>query len=102
MIDLIKKAMFTGIGVASLTKEKIEDVAQEFIDKGKLSETEGKKLVDELMVKSEESKEDVKKQVEELVNSTLANMNIAKASDIEELKAEIQALKVQLSENKQE
>lgn len=97
MIDLIKKAMFTGIGVASLTKEKIEDVAQEFVEKGKLTESEGKKLVDELVVKSEESKEDVKKQVEELVNSSLEKMNIAKSSDIDELKSEIQALKEQIA-----
>lgn len=93
MIELIKKAMLTGLGVASLTKEKVEEVAQEFVEKGKLTEQEGKKLVDELMAKSEESKEDIKKQVDELVAKTLAKMDIATKEDIAALRTEILALK---------
>ncbi len=34
MIDLIKKAVLTGMGVASLTKEKIDEFSRELIDKG--------------------------------------------------------------------
>ncbi len=101
MIDLIKKAMFTGIGVASLTKEKVEDVVKDFIEKGKLSEAEGKKFTEDLLKKSEESKEEVRQQVEEIVNSSLDKMNLAKGSDVEELKAEIAQLKLML-ENKAE
>lgn len=93
MIELIKKAMLTGLGVASLTKEKVEEVANDFIEKGKLSEQEGKKLVDELMAKSEESKEDIKKQVDELVGKALAKMEIATKEDIASLRKEILAMK---------
>ncbi len=93
MIELVKKAMLTGLGVASLTKEKIEEIAQDFVEKGKLSEQEGKKLVDELMAKSEESKEDIKKQVDEMVAKALSKMEIATKDDIAALRAEIIALK---------
>ncbi len=93
MIDLVKKAMFTGIGVMSLTKEKVEELAAEFVEKGKLSEQEGKKLVDEMMKRSEESKDEVKKQIEQVVQTTLGKMDIVTKSDLRELKDELAALK---------
>ena len=93
MIDLVKKAMFTGIGVMSLTKEKIEDIAGEFVSKGKLSEKEGKKLVNDLLERSEESKGELKKQIEAVVKSTLAKMDIATKSDMEALKSELAGLR---------
>ncbi len=96
MIELLKKTMFTGLGVASLTKEKIEDIAQEFVKKGEISEVEGKKLVTELMAKSEESKEDVRQQIDALVKSSLDKLNLAKSSELEELKEEVQLLRKSL------
>ncbi len=102
MIDLIKRAMFTGIGVASLTKEKIEDISKEFVEKGKLSEQEGKKLVDELVTQSEESKKSVQAMVEGTVKTALQKMNIAGKSEVEELKKEIKELKKALEKKGEE
>lgn len=102
MIELIKKAMFTGLGVASLTREKIEDISREFVEKGKLSELEGKKLVDELLEISEKSKSEIKNQVEEHVTAALSTMKIATGKEIDELKQEIIALKQAIEENKVE
>ena len=93
MFDLIKKAMFTGIGMAALTKEKIEEIAADFIQKGNLSENEGRKLVDELMKKSEESQEEIKKQLDALVHAALEKMQLARMSQIDELSQALQILK---------
>ncbi|MCP3899545.1 MAG: hypothetical protein GY707_07525 [Desulfobacteraceae bacterium] len=101
MIDLIKKAMFTGIGVATLTKEKIEEVSRDFVEKGKLSEIEGRKLVEELISHSEASKKDLELLVEENVKSVLKKMNIATSSEIEELKDDLKELKSVLSKKEQ-
>ena len=98
MIDLIKKAMFTGIGVAALTKEKVEDVATDFIEQGKMSEQEGKKLVDEIMVKSKESQEELAQKIEASVNIALEKLAVAKESDIEALQQQIDELKEKLKE----
>ena len=93
MIDLIKKTMLTGIGAAALTKEKIEEIAQEFVDRGKLSEQEGEKIVKDMLDKTEESKEQLRKQTEEMVETALGKMQLARASDIKKLRAEISSLK---------
>ena len=102
MIDLIKKAMFTGVGIVALTKEKVDEIAQEFVDKGKLSEQEGKKFVDELLKRSDESKEAIRQQVDERVRQAMQKVDIARSSEVEDLKAQIMELKEALEkkENK--
>ena len=97
MIELIKKALLTGVGIASLTKDKIEDLGKELIDKGKMSEQEGEKLIQEMLSRAEESKETVRKQTETLVKNTVAKMQLARVEDIELLKAEIERLREDIS-----
>jgi polyhydroxyalkanoate synthesis regulator phasin len=91
--------MFTGIGVMSLTKDKVEEVAQEFVEKGKLSQQEGEKLVGEILRRSEESKQEFQKQVEERVNEVLNKVDFATKSDIAGLRDEIAELKAKLDGN---
>ena len=93
MIDLLKKTLLTGVGVAALTKEKIEELAKDFVEKGKITEQEGKALVDDLVVRSEESREEFQKQIEEKVQAALKKMNLAKQSELDALKSEIEALR---------
>ena len=96
MIELVKKAMFTGIGLMSLTKDKVEEVAQEFVEKGKMSKQEGEKFVGDLLKRSEESKQDLKKQVEKSVNSLVGKMDLATKSDVAALRKELAKIKAKL------
>ncbi len=96
MIDLIKKAVLTGIGVASLTKEKMEEISKEFVEKGKLSEEEGEKLVADMLKRAEDSRKSLEKQTEKIVDTTLGKMQLVRASDISELKAEMKELRKEM------
>ena len=93
MIELVKKALLTGVGVAALSKEKIEDLAKEIVERGKMTDQEGKKLVDQLLSSSEEARQDLQKQIEEKVQTVLDKMDLAKKSDIDALKLEIEELR---------
>jgi len=92
MIDLLKKTLLTGIGAVALTKEKIEEVAKEFVEKGKITEQEGKALVEDLVARSEESRLEFQKQVEEKVESVMKKMNLAKQSELDALKDELEEI----------
>lgn len=93
MIELVKKVLLTGVGVAALSKEKIEDLAKDLVEKGKMTEQEGKKLVDQLLSSSEEARQDLQKQIEGKVQAVLEKMDLAKKSDLEALKLEIEELR---------
>lgn len=97
MIDLVKKAILTGVGLAALTKEKMEELSKELIDKGKMSEQEGEKFVQDMLDRAEESRETLKGQTESLVKNTIAKMHLARIEDIELLKAEIAQLREELA-----
>jgi polyhydroxyalkanoate synthesis regulator phasin len=97
MIELIKKAVFTGIGIASLTKDKIEDLAKELATKGKMSEQEGEKLIQEILNRAEESRTTLNSQTEKLVRKTIDKMQLARSEDIDLLKTEIAMLREEIA-----
>lgn len=101
MIDLIKKAAFTGIGVASLTTEKIEELARELIDKSKMPEQEGEKFVEEMVKKAEESKESLKGQVEAMALGAMAKVQKLKQEELDAIKEEIATLKEEVKSLKE-
>ena len=45
MLNIMKKAMLTGIGLSLIAKDEVEDLAKELISKGKMSEKEGSKFI---------------------------------------------------------
>jgi polyhydroxyalkanoate synthesis regulator phasin len=99
VIDLIKKTLLTGIGFASMTREKIEQFAKTVAEQSDLSEKEGKKLVDALLQKHDEAKEDLDKRVKDIVNSIMEKMNLATKADIARLEKLIKELEKKAGEN---
>ncbi len=86
MFDLIKKAMLTGVGLASISIDKIDEIAKELMEQGNLTEQEGRKLVQEMMGYAEKSKEQLEKQVAYYVEKAMDKMDVARKKDVEELR----------------
>ena len=49
MRDLIKKSLLIGLGAASLTKEKIDEIMDEFVKKKAITTKDGKMLAREVL-----------------------------------------------------
>ena len=79
MFNLLKQAVFTGVGLAGLTKEKVESLAGEFARNANLGLKEAGEFKDELLLKAEESKKDLQKQIDQQIDSALIQAGIAKA-----------------------
>ena len=92
MIDLIKKALYTGVGLAVLTKEKAEELVQELTKQAKLSEQEGKELFDGLLKQSEQARNDFQTKVDETVLAVVKRLNLATKDEVAVLKAKIEEL----------
>jgi len=92
MLDSIHKMFLAGVGLAAMTKDKIDEHIKELVEKGKLSEKEGRELAEDMLKKSKQAKEDLEKQVEKLVQQTLQTFQIASKEDIEKLTARIEKL----------
>jgi len=95
MLDLVKKGVYIGLGLASLTKEKVETIASEMAKSAKLSETEGRRLAEYLQEEAQKSRESLKHTVEGMVASALTKVPCA--SKIEELEKRLAALEAALA-----
>jgi polyhydroxyalkanoate synthesis regulator phasin len=90
MLDIIKKTMLAGVGLTLMTKEKIEKIASELIEKGQMSEKEGKEFIDELIKKTEQTKKELETTIENILKKLLDKMNLATKDDINKLEKKIQ------------
>ena len=92
MFDLIKKTMLTGIGLAAMTKDKVEEVVKDLTEKGEISEKEGKEFLDDLLKKSEQARKELETKVEGLVRKALGKMDLAIKKDIDRLEERVKYL----------
>lgn len=96
LIETLKKTLYAGVGMAFLTRDKIEDMAKKLADEAKLGETEGKKFIDEILKKSEEAKVSFQRAVDAGVAAALERMNVARDRDLKALEARVKALETRL------
>ncbi|MEJ2057552.1 MAG: hypothetical protein P8X39_06915 [Desulfofustis sp.] len=96
MKDTLKDIFYIGAGAAFLTKEKLEELRTELIEKGKMTQDEGKQFIENIVKKSEEAKSQLDKQIQDAITAQLKNMDIAMADDIAQLRIQIEELKAMI------
>ena len=93
MLDIVKKAMLTGIGMALLAKDEMEELAREVVDKGKMTEQDGKKFLNELQKRYEDVQGKLEERVERSVKDILKKMDVVTGEELKAIKKEIRELK---------
>jgi polyhydroxyalkanoate synthesis regulator phasin len=94
MKELLKNVVYAGIGAAFLTKEKIEELKGDLIEKGKISQEEGKQFVEDLLRKSEKAKDQLDLWINKRVEDRIQQLNLATKDEIAELQRKIEELQV--------
>ncbi|MGD9278062.1 MAG: hypothetical protein PVG37_05715, partial [Desulfobacterales bacterium] len=67
MLNIIKKSMLTGIGLALIAKDEVEDLAKELVNKGKMSENEGTKFLEDLQKRYDQTQQKLEEKVQKAV-----------------------------------
>lgn len=97
MKEWLKNLGYAGIGAAFLTKEKIEELKDNLIEKGKMSQEEGKQFVDDLLRKSEKAKDQLDLWINRRVEERIQQLNLATKDEVAELQRKIEELQVILN-----
>lgn len=100
-MDTLKNIIYAGVGLASTTSEKIKETIDELVEKGKISDTEGKKIVDDFLNSTEDKRaefENKLKKTGEKISEKFDFLNKDKELDI--LKARIKELEGQIAKMK--
>ena len=93
MQDMIKKTLLAGIGLALKTWDEVEAVAKEMVKKGELSETEGRRFLEDLQKRYDEVQKKLEARVEQTVREFLKKADVVTGDELKALKKEVHQLK---------
>jgi polyhydroxyalkanoate synthesis regulator phasin len=96
MIEQLKKALTTGVGLALKTWAEVEVVGKEMIKKAQLSEKDAGQLLKNLKESYEKTQKKMEVQVNRLVKDVIKKADIATSDDVKTLRREIQDLRKDL------
>lgn len=96
MEDLFKKFVYTSVGLVSLSVEKFQGSIEKLVNEDKISQEEGKKIVDDLFKNTESKREEFEAKLKTLTEEILAKMNLATASQVAELQERLAAVEAKL------
>ena len=96
MIDLFKKTMVSGVGLALMAKDEAENMARDWVRQSKMTEDEGKKFVEEILVKYGETQDKLEERVGKSVKEFLKKVDVVTGEEFNKLKKEIRELKKSL------
>jgi polyhydroxyalkanoate synthesis regulator phasin len=95
--EMMKNLLLAGLGAAVLTREKILEVAQRWVDKGQMSREQAESLADELLEESRRQARSVGDKMEESVKGVLDEMGVATSGDLSEIKTRLAALEYRVA-----
>jgi len=98
VFELLKKSVLTGIGLALKTREEAEDLVREIINQGELSEQEGRKFLEDLLQRYDESRMKLEDKIEKSVREFLKKADVVTGDELKALKKEIRDLKKTMSQ----
>jgi len=92
MFKLGRKMFLAGLGIVSLTKERANEIAQELIKKGELSQSESKEFVMDIMDKAEKEKDKLIEKIKPEIDKSLERLNFASKKCVDNLEKKIDEL----------
>ncbi len=92
MLAMVRKMGLFGIGVLSLTQDKVEEFSQEMIKQGELTREEGKKFVRDILSERVKQIQDFEARINEKVKDTIEKSGVVMKSDIAALEKKIEKL----------
>lgn len=96
MIELVKKSMLAGVGLAVVTKEKVLESLDELVERGKLTREEAAEMSDRIVQEGKAETEKARSEASKLFNELLHRANVVTKDQYEALAARVTALEGRL------
>lgn len=90
--DMLERVFMLGVGAASLTKDKVQELVDELVKRGQLSQDQGLKLMDEVAEKARKETAGVRESVSDAYQDALKAMGVAGRDQVDELERRIAVL----------
>jgi|YNPNPStandDraft_1061719.scaffolds.fasta_scaffold03636_3 polyhydroxyalkanoate synthesis regulator phasin len=95
---LVEKSLLLGLGVLTLTRDKVVKFVNSLVEEGEVRAEEAPGIVDRLVARGEEEREELRKMVREELEKARASLPFVSRKDIEALNQKIDQLALRLDE----
>ncbi|MBK8472840.1 MAG: hypothetical protein IPL33_12135 [Sphingobacteriales bacterium] len=99
MKDLIKNFLYTGVGLVALASEKVQSVVDDLVEQGKLSQEEGKKIVDDFFKTSESKREELENRIKKMTENLTGKFDFFSKEDVDSVCDRLEELEDKLTES---
>ncbi len=97
MLEILRKGYLIGIGLASLTREKIEEVVDELVKRGEVAEKDRPRIVEDLMTRMRDEQKRLSNSVKDTVQKVIGEMGMPTRQQFDELRERLEKLEKQQS-----
>jgi polyhydroxyalkanoate synthesis regulator phasin len=92
MARLLEKSLLLGLGVLTLTRDKVVEAVDNLVEAGEVGPDEAPTVVNKLVARGREEREELRKLVRQELDKMRANAPLVSRKDIEELNQKIDEL----------
>ncbi|MCL4310247.1 MAG: hypothetical protein M0Z32_07740 [Actinomycetota bacterium] len=94
--NLIEKVLLLGIGAASLTRDKIDELAHELVKRGQMTREEGQDFVDVAVARAEKQGSQAFDKVSDAYQDTLRSLGIATRDHVDDIERRVAVLEAKI------
>ncbi|MBP7527169.1 MAG: hypothetical protein KA801_04555 [Syntrophorhabdaceae bacterium] len=96
-MDIIRKAVFLGLGAISLTKDKADEIVDDLIKRGEVASAERFKTVDRLLKEADKQEKELQRKIDSTVQKAVAELGLATRKDLEEILETLKKIQAEVS-----
>lgn len=97
MFETLDKLMLAGLGAMTMTKERAEQIFDEYVEKGRATRDERSGFVRDLLDQADRARRDMEKLVAEQVKKAIDQTSLATKEDIICLSEKLNQISLQIS-----
>ena len=95
-MSVIRNIMYLGVGMATATRDKIEQAVDDLVKRGEVASADRAKAIDELQQRAQAAATEVRKVVDDRIESL--GKRFKWAEEINEMRAEVEHLRARVDE----
>ncbi|MEA3340687.1 MAG: hypothetical protein U9R15_12025 [Chloroflexota bacterium] len=98
MAGLIERGMLAGLGMLTLTRDKVSHFVDKLVEDGEVRPEEAPGIVDRLVTRGEEERDELRKLVRQELDKARSSVPVIVRKDIEELSQKIDELTARIDD----
>ena len=92
MLDALDRFMMAGIGAMSMTKERADELFDEYVNRGKAERENKSGFVKEVLDQAEKSRSEFEKLIDKQVRETVEKLGLATKEDVKRIEEKLDML----------